>query len=206
MTVIHNPIVTPQLLEAARAEPDHPWLRTSQPPIILGAGRLTRQKDFPTLVRAFAQLAPHTDARLIIIGEGGERAALERLIGALGLDSRVDLPGFVRNPSSFMRRARLFVLSSAWEGFGNVLVEAMAVGTPVVSTDCPSGPREILADGAFGALVPPADPQALARAMLGALEQLADPDALRRRAADFDVEIAARRYLECFFGTEREHV
>jgi glycosyltransferase involved in cell wall biosynthesis len=120
----------------------------------------------------------------------------------LGLSGRVDLPGFVANPMSYMARARLFVLSSAWEGFGNVLVEALAAGTPVVSTDCPSGPREILRDGALGQLVPPGNPAALADAMRAVMETPADPAALRRRADDFRVEVAAARYLEVLFPAE----
>jgi glycosyltransferase involved in cell wall biosynthesis len=202
LTVIHNPIVTPRLLAAAREDPGHPWFQAGQPPVILGAGRLTRQKDFSTLIRAFALLAPGTDCRLAIIGEGGERDNLERMVQKLELGGRVDLPGFAPNPMSYMARASLFVLSSAWEGFGNVLVEAMAAGTSVVSTDCPSGPREILLDGALGPLVPPGDPAALAEAIQIALERPTDSEALRQRADDFRVEVAAERYLRVLFPGE----
>ncbi|MGA7980714.1 MAG: glycosyltransferase, partial [Chromatiaceae bacterium] len=150
LSVIHNPVLSEELLRTAERECSHPWMAPGQPPVILGAGRLTSQKDFATLVRAFALLAADVDHRLLIIGDGAERAALERLAAELGVAERVTFPGFVEDPLSYMCRARLFVLSSAWEGFGNVLVEAMAVGTPVVSTDCPSGPREILLDGTLG--------------------------------------------------------
>ena len=202
--VIYNPIVTPRLLADAAERPNHPWLESGQPPVVLGAGRLTRQKDFPTLIQAFARVARRCDCKAIILGEGSERKHLERLITDLGLDGRIDLPGFADNPFSFMHNARLFVLSSAWEGFGNVLVESMAVGTPVVSTDCPSGPREILRDGALGGLVPPGDPVALAEAIISALERPCEPELLRRRAADFRAEIVAERYLEVLLPVSRD--
>jgi glycosyltransferase involved in cell wall biosynthesis len=200
LSVIHNPVLSEELLRTAERECSHPWMAPGQPPVILGAGRLTRQKDFATLVRAFALLASDVDHRLLIIGDGAERAALQRLAADLGVAERVTFPGFVEEPLSYMRRARLFVLSSAWEGFGNVLVEAMAVGTPVVSTDCPSGPREILLDGTLGPLAPPGDPRALAEAMRAAIAQPAEPGALRRRAADFSVDVVARRYLDTLFS------
>ena len=144
-------------------------------------------------------MAPHTGHRLLIIGEGEEREALQRLTDDFGLRERVAFPGFVDDPLSYMRGACLFVLSSAWEGFGNVLVEAMAMGTPVVSTDCPSGPREILLDGALGPLVPPGDPKALGDAMRAALARPTDADQLRRRASDFGAEVVAGRYLDTLF-------
>ena len=196
LSVIHNPIVTPESLRLAEMEPDHPWLLPDQPPVILGAGRLTVQKDFATLVRAFALLPMDLGCRLVILGEGVERERLIRLSDELGVAGRVDLPGFVSNPMSYMRRARLFVLSSAWEGFGNVLVEAMAVGTPVVATDCPSGPREILQDAALGPLVAPGDHHALADAIRATLAHPPSADSLRRRAEDFRVEVAARHYRD----------
>jgi len=199
LSVIHNPVLDEQRLAAPGRDCPHPWLAPDEPPVILGAGRLTPQKDFPTLLRAFAMLAPVTGHRLLIIGEGEEREALQRLTDELGLRERVAFPGFVDDPLSYMRGACLFVLSSAWEGFGNVLVEAMAVGTPVVSTDCPSGPREILLDGVLGPLVPPGDPKALADGMRAALARPTDADQLRRRARDFSAEVVARRYLDVLF-------
>lgn len=199
LSVIHNPVLDEERPAAPGRGCPHPWLAPDQPPVILGAGRLTPQKDFPTLLRAFALLAPDTGHRLLIIGEGEERDALQRLTHELGLRERVAFPGFVDDPLSYMRGACLFVLSSAWEGFGNVLVEAMAVGTPVVSTDCPSGPSEILLDGALGPLVPPGDPKALADAMRAALARPTDADQLRRRARDFGAEVVARRYLDVLF-------
>ena len=169
--VVYNPVITPTMVALARQTPDHPWFAPGQPPVILGVGRLTRQKDFVTLVRAFAEIRRCRTARLIILGEGEERTALETLAGQLGLANDVALPGFQENALAYMAKSALFVLSSAWEGLPTVLIEALAAGTRVVSTDCPSGPREILQDGRLGTLIPVGDATALAAAMLQALEQ-----------------------------------
>lgn len=169
--VVYNPVITPAALAAARRAPDHPWFAPGQPPVILGVGRLTRQKDFPALIRAFAEVRRRRAGRLIILGEGEDRDGLIALIGELGLTGDVALPGFRDNAMAYMARSALFVLSSAWEGLPTVLIEALAAGTRVVSTDCPSGPREILQEGRLGALVPVGDVPALAEAMLDALEQ-----------------------------------
>jgi len=194
---IYNPIVSPALLAASRGAPPHPWLEERGcPPLVLGAGRLHRQKDFPTLLRAFAQLRATRPARLAILGEGAERGRLERLARRLGVAEDVALPGFAGNPYAWMARSSAFVLSSAWEGLPSVLIEAMACGCPVVSTDCPSGPSEILDGGALGPLVPVGDSQALAHALAGVLEKPPDADRLRERAALFSVEAATTRYLE----------
>lgn len=192
--VVYNPIDTDRVETLSREEPNHPWLAPGGPPVILGVGRLTAAKDFPTLLRAFARFRAKRAARLMILGEGEDRAALEALARDLGVSEDVAMPGFAANPFAYMRRAALFVLSSRWEGFANVLVEAMACGTPVVSADCPSGPAEILEDGKWGRLVPVGDPAALAQAMaeiLGGGERL---DA-RRRAAHFSVAKASAAYL-----------
>ncbi|WP_295586971.1 glycosyltransferase [uncultured Lamprocystis sp.] len=194
--VIPNPVVTPELAALATAPADHPWLQPGTAPVILAAGRLAPQKDYPTLIRAFAALSAGRDLRLIILGEGPERTALESLIQQLGLADRVSLPGFRDNPFAYMSRARLFVLSSAWEGLPGVLIQAMACGTPVVSTDCPSGPREVLADGRYGPLVPVGAVEALAVAMALTLEQPPEPERLKARAADYGLEPVTRRYLE----------
>jgi glycosyltransferase involved in cell wall biosynthesis len=198
--VIPNPVVTPDLTTLAAAAADHPWFKpgliVGAPPVVLAAGRLSPQKDFQTLIRAFALLVRDRDLRLLILGEGPERAALEFLVRDLGLTGRVALPGFRANPFALMARARLFVLSSAWEGLPGVLIQAMACGTPVVSTDCPSGPREVLADGRYGPLVPVGDPQALAHAIGETLDQPIAADLLRARADDFALAPVTRRYLE----------
>jgi glycosyltransferase involved in cell wall biosynthesis len=168
--VIYNPVITPALMALARQQPDHPWFAPGQPPVILGVGRLTRQKDFFTLVKAFAEVRRHRAARLIILGEGEDRPALEALVGELGLSDDVAFPGFQDNAPAYMASAAVFVLSSAWEGLPTVLIEVLAVGTRAVSTDCPSGPREILQDGKLGTLVPVGDAAALASAIRGVLE------------------------------------
>ena len=195
VTVIHNPIVTPTLFTRAALPVDHPWCADTEPPLLLSAGRLTRQKDHATLIRAFALVRAARPARLIILGEGEDRPALEHLVHALGLDDDVQLPGFTINPLAYMAKARLFVLSSRWEGFGNVIVEAMACGTPVVSTDCPSGPAEILDGGAVGRLTPVGDPKALAEAIRLELDHPTPPQRLRERAMAFTADAAVDRYL-----------
>jgi glycosyltransferase involved in cell wall biosynthesis len=169
--VVYNPVITPAMMAQARQAPDHPWFAAGGPPVILGAGRLTKQKDFPTLVRAFAEVRRRHPARLLILGEGEDRPALEALIGELGLSDDVALPGFRDNALAYMARSAVFVLSSVWEGLPTVLIEALAAGTRVVSTDCPSGPREILQEGRLGALVPLGDVPALANAILAALDR-----------------------------------
>jgi glycosyltransferase involved in cell wall biosynthesis len=189
--VVYNPVITPETAALAREAPDHPWLIPGQPPVILGVGRLTPQKDFPTLLRAFAEVRRRRAARLIILGEGEDRANLLALAGALGVVDDVALPGFQRNALSYMAHSAVFVLSSAWEGLPTVLIEALAAGTRVVSTDCPSGPREILQEGRLGALVPVGDSSALAGAILEALERPASgvsPDALDSFTRDTAVD------------------
>ena len=163
--VIYNPVITPELFEKAREPLDHPWFAAGQPPVVLSVGRLTKQKDYPTLIRAFALVRRKYPARLMILGEGEERAKLEALAQELGLQDDISLPGFVDNPYAYMARAAVFVLSSAWEGLPTVLIEAMAVGRPVIATDCPSGPAEILENGKWGKLVPVGDVEALAEAI-----------------------------------------
>jgi glycosyltransferase involved in cell wall biosynthesis len=163
--VIFNPVITPALRQAMSAPAPHPWFAEPSPPVVLGVGRLRRQKNFPALIDAFAEVRRDREARLMILGEGPERPALESLIRARGLQDSVALPGFLDNPYACMARAAVFVLSSDWEGLPTVLIESLAVGTPVVATDCESGPREILRDGALGELVPVGDVPALARAI-----------------------------------------
>lgn len=169
LQLIYNPVVMPELAEKATVELEHPWFAADQPPVVLAVGRLTVQKDFPTLLHAFAQVRQAQPARLLILGEGADRPALASTINELGLEQDVSLYGYVENPYAYMKRAALFVLSSRWEGLPTVLIEALFCGVPIVSTDCPSGPREILADGQYGALVPVQDPAALAQAMRLAL-------------------------------------
>lgn len=193
--IIYNPVVTPELLAKAQEPLDHPWFAPGEPPVILGVGRLTEQKDFPTLIRAFALVRAQRPVRLMILGEGKDRPKLEALVRELGLQDDVALPGFVPNPFAYMVRAAVFVLSSRWEGLPTVLIEALACGTPVVSTDCPSGPREILEDGKWGRLVPVGDVDALADAIRMTLDA---PDCLdaKARVGEFDAEKVVDDYLK----------
>ncbi len=193
--VAYNPVITPALMALCHKAPGHPWFGAGQPPVILGVGRLTAAKDFPTLIRAFAEVRRRRPARLIILGDGEERPALEALIRELQLTDDAALPGFRDDAAAYMAASAVFVLSSAWEGLPTVLIEAMAAGAPVVSTDCPSGPREILQDGRLGALVPIGDVTALANAILTALERprhQLPPDVL----APFTMEAAVDHYLQ----------
>jgi glycosyltransferase involved in cell wall biosynthesis len=176
--VVYNPVITPDLLTRARQSPDHPWFAAGQPAVILGVGRLTAQKDFPTLLRAFSVVRRDREVRLVILGEGPDRDALLALTRELGISDSVDLPGFRENAIAYMAASRMFVLSSAWEGLPTVLIEALAAGTQVISTDCPSGPREILQEGRLGALVPVGDAGALAAAMHALLDRPSSPTPL----------------------------
>lgn len=198
ISVIRNPVVTPELIRDAALPCPHLWLserRDRQLPVIVGAGRLQRQKDFPTLIQAFARLRRTRPCRLLIIGEGRARTALEQQIARLGLGADVALPGFQTNPYPFLANADLFALASAWEGSPNVLTEAMALGTPVVATDCPSGPREILDGGRFGPLVPVGDAVAMCDAMLRTLNHPPDRQTLMAATGDYTQNISAAHYL-----------
>jgi glycosyltransferase involved in cell wall biosynthesis len=195
--VIYNPIVDAILDEQSRMPPGHAWYSDSSVRVILAAGRLVPQKDFQTLLKAFALLLPAMPKlKLIILGEGRERSRLEALATQLQIRDEVALPGFAGNPHAHMAHAALFVLSSRWEGFANVIVEALACGTPVVATDCPSGPAEILESGVYGELTPVGDVRALAEAMRRALVQPRAPALLRRRALDFSVGKIVPQYME----------
>ena len=190
---IHDPVVSTELLRRADEPVDHPWLGGEQP-VILAAARLHPQKDYPTLLRALARLLPRRRVRLIVLGRGELLPDLREETRTLGIAGAVDFAGFKENPFAFMAKADLFVLSSAWEGLPGVLIQALAVGCPIVSTDCPHGPAEILEDGRLGALVPVGDPAALAAAIDRALDAPRRPGELRARAADFGVARAVDAY------------
>lgn len=193
---IHNPVVrTEQGAVPPLPQGVEQWAHGSCKRV-LAVGSLKEQKNFPLLLHAFARLRTHLDARLMILGEGRLRDELEALVAALRLQSAVFLPGFMVNAAAFYAHADLFVLSSDFEGFGNVIVEALERGAPVVSTDCPSGPREILEDGKYGRLVPVGDVDALAKAMLESLQSTHDHAALKARAQDFSVDRIANQYLD----------
>ena len=193
--VIHNPVITPDFAARADERVDDPWFAEGEPPVYVSVGRLVPQKDHTTLIRAFAAHRRQHPSRLMILGEGPLRERLERLAGDLDVAAHVRFIGFQRNPLPYMRRACAVVLSSVYEGLGNVLIEAMACGTPVVSTDCPYGPSEIVAGGEFGRLVPTRDHIALACALDPFLRERFPSGVLRARANEFTVERAAERYL-----------
>lgn len=201
LRVIPNPVITPELISKSQEPCDHPWFQEGAAPVILGVGRLTRQKDFSTLLRAFALVRKNRPCRLMILGEGQDRASLESLTADLGIRDDVTMPGFVKNPYAYMSKSALFVLSSRWEGSPNVLTEALALGTPVVSTDCPSGPEEILDHGRFGPLVPMGDPDAMAHAILTTLDAPLEKSLLKSAVEEYTVKESSRRYLETLLGT-----
>jgi glycosyltransferase involved in cell wall biosynthesis len=195
ISVLHNPIIDPGFSTRAAAPADHPWLQEPGVPVFVTAGRLVPQKDHAVLLHAMAIRLRRGPARLIVLGDGPERATLERLADTLGIGAHVAFPGFVANPLPYFRAAAAFVLSSRFEGFGNVLVEALGCGTPVISTDCTYGPSEILEDGAWGVLTPVGDAGAMASAMATDLRARWPAAALRARAATFGVDRVADDYL-----------
>jgi glycosyltransferase involved in cell wall biosynthesis len=197
--VVHNPIVTPELREMAAAPLDHPWFGPGEPPVALAVGRLAPQKDFGTLLRAFARVLERRPARLLILGEGPERPSLEALVPELGLEGSVDLAGRVLNPYPYMRRAGVFVLSSRWEGLPSVLIEALYCGVPIVATDCPSGPVEILEGGEHGRLVPVGDAEALAEGIAAALDGHV-PRPAPASWEPYEQETVVERYLDVLVG------
>lgn len=205
--VIYNPIITSSILSRAKQALEHRWFGPGQAPVILGVGRLAQQKDFATLIRAFALVRQQRPARLLILGEGDERQRLEGLAAELGIGQDVSLPGYEENPYRYMSRATLFVLSSAWEGFGNVLVEALAAGAPVLATDCRNGPREILEAVRRGRLVQVGDAAALAKEMLASLDEKPEPAsaaALRVFTMDYVVDEYAALLQAILVGRDRE--
>jgi glycosyltransferase involved in cell wall biosynthesis len=169
IVTVYNPIITSKLEMLSTVELNHPWFLPDQPPVILGVGRLDVLKDFNTLIRAFDRLSVECPAHLLILGEGDQRGKLESLVAELNLGDKVSLPGFVENPFQYMKNAHVFVLSSISEGLPGVLIQALACGCPVVSTNCPTGPMEILQGGKYGHLVPVGDVEALAQAILQSL-------------------------------------
>ncbi len=192
--VIYNPVITEEIFQKSKAPLEHPWFNPEEPPVILGIGRLVIQKDFSTLITAFAKVRETRPARLMILGEGEKRASLEALIQQFGLEKEVALPGFTENPYAYLSKAALFVLSSRFEGFGNVVAEALACGAPVVSTDCPSGPAEILQGGKYGRLIPVADPARMTSAILEMLDLPVDRALLKQRSRLFERDRIVDQY------------
>lgn len=196
ITRIYNPIVTEDLDAKTSIDPQHPWLTSPTEPVIVSVGRLSEAKNFPLLVSAFERLRAERPARLIIVGDGPLREELQARITRSPFAQDIDLTGFRDNPFAFMARSDLFVMSSDWEGFGNVLAEALACGAPAVATDCPHGPREILDGGRYGPLIPAGDAQALAAAMSEVLDD--PPEAAHQRlgAQRFTVSRSTDAYLD----------
>jgi len=196
LVTINNPVVTPRLAELAAGNPAHPWFHDTSIPVVLGCGRLVEQKDFATLILAFQEIRRRRKARLLILGEGPQRAMLEELTAQLGLSDDVAMPGFDPNPFAAMRAASVFVLSSRWEGLPTVLIEALAAGAVVVSTDCPSGPFEVLKGGALGPLVPVGDAAALADGIERALVAPTSAADRLAQAGNYTVSRAVSNYEE----------
>lgn len=201
ITTIHNPAVTPELETMAQETIDHPWFRERKSPVILTAGRLDDQKDHPTLIKAFAKVRARRPVHLVILGDAQSDKntavrmnTLRELASSLGVSDDVYLAGFQHNPFRYMNRAAVFVLTSRYEGLGNVLIEALACGCPIVSTDCESGPSEILEHGRYGTLVPVGDVDAIADAILSTLDDTHHPEALKARARDFSVDRVTTQY------------
>ena len=193
--IIYNPVIGPETFRRAEEEVQHPLFSDASVPVILGVGRLVEQKDFSTLLRAFAKVRENRRTHLIILGEGKKRPALEQEAKQLGVSDHVWMPGFVPNPLKYMTEASVFTISSKAEGLGNVLIEAMACNTPVVSADCPGGPAEILKEGKYGRLVPVGDPSALATAIEDALDGRVPP-APRSALDRFRRDTVAEQYLD----------
>lgn len=200
--VINNPVNLARLEKESRVPLTHEWLADGAPPIVLGVGSLGPLKDFETLIRAFAMVRQSRACRLVILGEGPDRKKLESVARVTGVWNHILLPGFVGNPFPWMRRASVFVSSSVTEGFPNVIVQALALGLPVVSTNCVGGSAELLEDGRWGKLVPVGEPEAMAAAIAACLEHGHEGDP-RRRAADFSHERIVNRFLEVLLPWEK---
>jgi glycosyltransferase involved in cell wall biosynthesis len=196
---IYNPVVTTELIPLSKIPVEHKWFDNHVAPVILSVGRLTLQKDYPTLLKAFKIVHETMDAKLLILGEGEDRFKLEEMIEEMCLSDSIELYGFAANPFKFMKSADLFVLSSLWEGLPNSLIQAMACGCQVVSTDCQSGPSEILQNGRYGALVPIGDEVELAAKMLSVLTNDGSRHDVVERSSFFDVETSVDAYLELMF-------
>jgi len=206
MVVIPNGIDNEEIRALAARTADHPWFLDGSIPVLISIGRLVEQKGFDDLLNALQIVLRSTPVRLILLGEGPKRKALETLARDLNLGQYIDFHGFVANPYTFVKQSSLYVLSSRYEGFGIVILESLALGVPVISTDCPSGPGELLEGGLWGNLIPPGQPKVLASAILSLL---GDPDRMDYlsqmgpdRAQAFEIEIIASKYIELFHRGE----
>jgi glycosyltransferase involved in cell wall biosynthesis len=193
--VVPSPVIPDKLLTETHGAPDHPWFMDRNVPLILSVGELSHRKDFETLLRGFSILRAQRPCRLMILGRGKRRERLLQLAEELDIAKDLSLPGFVSSPYEYMAHADLFAFTSRWEGLGFVIIEALAMGTPVVSTDCPSGPAEILQQGRYGQLVPVGDSTALAHAMAKSLDHPLGAETLREAIRPYTVSAAADSYL-----------
>ncbi len=198
INVVPSPVVSASLFEDEQSRPDHPWFQPGEPPVILGVGELCYRKDFATVIRAFAEVRKQRECRLVILGKGNKHDELLAIAAELDVADNVDLVGFQPNPYAFMQHAALFAFASLWEGLGFVVIESLAVGTPVVSTDCPSGPREILQDGKYGSLVDLGDDRAMAREIIKTLDNPLPKQVLQEAALPYEIEASTTAYLASF--------
>ena len=195
---VPSPVVKDDIFTQEFPLPHHPWYLKKSNPIILGAGELCKRKDFETLIKSFKIVLQQIECKLIILGKGRKREGLLRLVKDLEIKNYVDFPGFVSNPYSYMAHSDVFVSSSLWEGSSFVLVEALAVGTPVVSTNCPGGHEEVLNKGKFGKLVPVKDPEKMAEAILETLKNPPDPEFIKLAAKPYTISASTDAYLKAF--------
>lgn len=200
IAVIYNPVIDNSIERAIKEPVAFAGFDIDNTPYILGVGRLAPAKEFSTLIKAFSVVRKQVDVKLLILGEGQLRGDLEELVRKLGLEHDVYLPGFVRNPFPYMKNASVFALTSNWEGLGNVIIEAMACGCPVVATDCKSGPRELLNDGEYGYLVPVGDVEAVAHAILRVLVEGDATGAPAQWLEQFQTDVVAEKYLSEFLA------
>jgi glycosyltransferase involved in cell wall biosynthesis len=196
--VVPSPVVPDASFDCVYSRPEHPWFQVNQPPVILGVGELGMRKDFATLIRAFSRVRQQRACRLVILGKGKQRDELASLAASLGVAADVELLGFKSNPYDYMAYSALFAFTSLWEGLGFVIIESLAVGTPVVSVDCPSGPSEILQGGKYGRLVPVGDDLAMSQAILETLNKPLPRDLLQEAARPYSVSAATTAYLGAF--------
>lgn len=200
--VIRNPVITADFREALMLTAPHDWLADPEVKVVMGAGRLSEQKDFATLINAFALVREKMPVKLIILGEGALRGALEEQVRQLGLENDVAMPGFQADIYRWLGKADLFVLSSRWEGSPNVLTEALSLGVPCVSTRCPSGPNEVLQEGKYGPLVSMGNAEEMADAMFTTITQPLPKEVLMESTEEYNVETSANRYLSVLFGEQ----
>lgn len=201
--VIYNPVVKASLFEKGSREVSHPWINQKNVPIILGIGRFTKQKDFPTLIKAFSIVRSYVQCKLIILGQGPDYYKLRKLTENLEINSDVDFPGFVENPYAFLSRASIFVSTSRWEGLSNVLIEALAFGIPTIATNCPEGPKEVLDNGKYGYLVPVGDEVAISKAILEHFNNPPSSEFIKHGSKQFNFDACCESYLQVILSNQK---